>query len=457
MYHKNILKEIIKNKISWIKNKKKNIPIKKILPHITKTKYNFYSALKSNNSVFILECKKYSPSKGLICKNYNLKDFAKVYKNYSSVISVLTDEKYFQGNFNDIKIIRNMVSQPILCKDFILDSYQIYFARYHDADAILLILSILNDKEYIQLSKIAHQLNMGILTEINNKSELKRAIYLKAKIIGINNRNLEDFSIDINKTYNLVKLNYIPKEIILISESGIDSNFKIRQLSKFVHGFLIGSAITSKKNILYAVKNLIFGINKICGLKTIEDAKITNDSGSIFGGLIFVNNSIRNINIQIAKNIVFNIKKLLYIGIFYNSTIEEIVQISKILSLYAVQLHGEENQNFINILRNKLSNKIKIWKVIKIHDHIPTYKYSNVDLYVFDNYLSGKGIKFNWKLLKGKNNQNILLAGGLNKNNFIEAIKLNCYGLDFNSGVENISGIKDHFKIKEIFKKLRDY
>ncbi|QJC28958.1 bifunctional indole-3-glycerol-phosphate synthase TrpC/phosphoribosylanthranilate isomerase TrpF [Enterobacteriaceae endosymbiont of Plateumaris rustica] len=457
MYQKNILEDIIKDKISWIKNKKKYIPIKKIFPYIKKTKYDFYHALKSNNSVFILECKKYSPSKGLICKNYDVKFLAQIYKNYSSVISVLTDEKYFQGSFNDINVVRNIVSQPILCKDFILDSYQIYFARYHLADAVLLILSILNDKEYIQLSTIAHELNMGILTEVNNEKELKRAIYLEAKVIGINNRNLNDFSIDVNKTYNLLKSNYIPKKIILISASGINNNLQIRKLGKLVHGFLIGSAITSKKNILFAVKNLIFGINKICGLKKIEDAKITNNSGSIFGGLIFVNNSIRNINIEIAKNIVFTIKPLLYVGIFCNSTIEEIVKISKILLLYAVQLHGEENQDFINILRNKLPSKIKIWKVIKIHNKIPIYKYKNVDLYVFDNYLSGKGIKFNWKLLKGQNNKNILLAGGLNKNNIAEAIKLKCYGLDFNSGVENISGIKDHLKIKEIFQKLSKY
>ncbi|QJC28512.1 bifunctional indole-3-glycerol-phosphate synthase TrpC/phosphoribosylanthranilate isomerase TrpF [Enterobacteriaceae endosymbiont of Plateumaris consimilis] len=457
MYQKNILKEIIKNKISWIQNKKKFFPIKKFFPYIKKTKYDFYHALKSNNSVFILECKKYSPSKGLICKNYDLKFIAHIYKKYSSVISVLTDEKYFQGSFDDINIVRNIVSQPILCKDFILDSYQIYFARYHKADAILLILSILNDKEYIQFSTIANKLNMGILTEINNEKELKRAICLKAQVIGINNRNLENFTIDINKTYNLVNLNSIPKQIILISESGINSNCQIRQLSKFVHGFLIGSAITSKKNILFAVKNLIYGKNKICGLRKIEDAKVTNDSGSIFGGLIFVNNSIRNINLKTAKNIVFNIKPLLYIGIFYNNTIEEIVHISKILLLYAVQLHGEENQNFINILRSKLPNTIKIWKVIKINNNIPIYQYNNVDLYVYDNYLSGKGIKFNWKLLKNKNNQKILLAGGLNKNNFAEAIKLKCYGLDFNSGVESIPGIKDHLKIKEIFKKLSRY
>ncbi|QJC28061.1 bifunctional indole-3-glycerol-phosphate synthase TrpC/phosphoribosylanthranilate isomerase TrpF [Enterobacteriaceae endosymbiont of Plateumaris braccata] len=457
MYQKNILEEIIQNKISWIKNKKKMFPIKKITSCIKKTQYDFYHALKSNNSVFILECKKYSPSKGLICKNYDLKSLANIYKNYSSVISVLTDEKYFQGNFNDISIIRNIVSQPILCKDFILDPYQIYFARYHKADAVLLILSILNDQEYIQLSTIANKLNMGILTEISNEKELKRAIYLKAQVIGINNRNLEDFTIDINKTCDLVNLNFIPKKIILISESGINSNFQIRKLSKFVHGFLIGSAITSKKNILFAVKNLIYGINKICGLKKIEDAKIVNDSGSIFGGLIFVNHSIRNINLKIAKNIVFAIKPLLYIGIFCNSTIETIVEISKTLLLYAVQLHGEENQNFINILRKKLPNTIKIWKVIKINNNIPIYKYNNVDLYVYDNYLSGKGIKFNWKLLKGKNNKNILLAGGLNKNNFIEAIKLKCYGLDFNSGVESVPGIKDHLKIKEIFQKLSRY
>ncbi|QJC31550.1 bifunctional indole-3-glycerol-phosphate synthase TrpC/phosphoribosylanthranilate isomerase TrpF [Enterobacteriaceae endosymbiont of Donacia tomentosa] len=455
--NKNILNTIITNKITWIQEQKKFISLEKIKNSVKKTKLNFYKSLKKNYNVFILECKKASPAQGIICKNFNIIKIVNVYKNYASAISVITDEKFFQGNFNFIQKIKKLVLQPILCKDFIIDPYQIYFARYYGADAILLILSIINDYEYNILSNIAHRLNMGVLTEVNNKNELKRAINLNAKIISINNRNLKDFSVNVNHTFNILKKQILPKDIILISASGIHNNKQIRDLSKFVHGFLIGSAITSQQNILAKVKSLIFGKNKICGLKNVKEAEVTSKYGGFFGGLIFTTKSIRFITLANALKITSYVKTLFYVGVFYNSTIAEIIKISKSLSLYAVQLHGDEDQNFINILRKKLSKKTKIWKVIKISNHIPKINFYNIDLYVYDNYLPGKGLSFNWKLLKKKKTNNILLAGGLNIENCIKAINLNCYGLDFNSGIENTLGTKDLKKIKDIFQKLRNY
>lgn len=139
---------------------------------------------------YILECKKASPSKGLIRAAFDLTEIAEVYQHYATVISVLTDEKYFQGHFADIAQVRQRVTQPILCKDFILSEYQVYLARYAQADAILLMLSVLNDERYTQLATLAHQLGMGVLTETSNEAEFARALALKAKVIGVNNRNL---------------------------------------------------------------------------------------------------------------------------------------------------------------------------------------------------------------------------------------------------------------------------
>lgn len=140
--------------------------------------------------------------------------------------------------------MRNNVYQPILCKDFFIDSYQVYLARYYKADAILLMLSILDNKQYMMLYNIAKELNMEVLTEVNNTTELHRAIQLNALIIGINNRNLHDLSIDLNRTKILSPL---IKNRIIISESGITENAQIKELSKMVHGFLIGSSLMSKK------------------------------------------------------------------------------------------------------------------------------------------------------------------------------------------------------------------
>lgn len=445
-----ILNKIIKDKIDWIKNRKKKQPLITFKDKINKETRNFYEILKRKRPFFILECKKSSPSLGIIRKNFNLIEIANIYKKYASAISVLTDEKYFNGNIEYINIVRKCVYQPILCKDFFIDPYQVYLARYYNADAILLMLSVLNDVQYIELSRIAKELNMGILTEINNLEELKRAIKLNASVIGINNRNLHDLSIDLNRTRSLSPL---IKNSIIISESGIKTHHQIKELSKIVNGFLIGSSLMRKKNLETDIKSLIIGDNKICGLTRIIDAKIVENCGAVYGGLIFAKNSLRKINKKIAKKIIFD-NSLRFVGVFQNQDIETIIDIAEQLSLYAVQLHGSEDQDYINMLRRRLCKNIRIWKAFSIQSTLPLLNLNNIDKYIFDSGSGGTNRAFNWSILKGSILDNVILAGGINTNNFLIASQFNCSGLDFNSGVEKSPGIKDHKKINLIFKKL---
>lgn len=448
------LKKIIKDKQDWIAFIKEKEPLMSFKYKINKNTRNFYNALKGEKPCFILECKKKSPSLGIIRNDFNLVKIANIYKKYASAISVLTDEKYFDGNLKFISIVRRSVSQPILCKDFFIDPYQVYLARYYNADAILLMLSILDDIQYKELSIIAKKLNMGILTEVNNISELNRAIKLKADIIGINNRNLHDLSIDLNRTRMLAPL--IKKDILVISESGIKKYRQVKELSKFVHGFLIGSHLMSKKNLEIGVRSIITGNNKVCGLTQKIDIKIVEKYGAVYGGLIFVKNSLRYLTKKIAKNIIIN-SQLRFIGVFQNEDINIIVDISEELSLYAVQLHGQENQEYINKLRKILPQKIKIWKAFSIESMLPNLHWNNINMYLFDSGLGGSNMSFNWSLLHNQILDNVILAGGINLDNCILASKLNCSGLDINSGVEIYPGIKDHAKIKEFFKRLRHF
>ena len=129
---------------------------------------------------------------------------SKDYRNYATAISVLTDEKYFHGSFDYLRLNCNTVPQPILCKDFIIDPYQIYLARFYQTDTILLMLSVLDDETYQSLAALTNKLNMAILIEVSTEKELKRAIKLKANIFGINNHDLPDLSIDLNRTNNLL-------------------------------------------------------------------------------------------------------------------------------------------------------------------------------------------------------------------------------------------------------------
>ncbi|URJ24927.1 bifunctional indole-3-glycerol-phosphate synthase TrpC/phosphoribosylanthranilate isomerase TrpF [Candidatus Blochmannia ocreatus (nom. nud.)] len=450
-----VLHKILLYKKQWISKKKQYYPLHILQNTIKKSKRNFYKALsnQTHQTILILECKKASPSNGIICNNFNPIEIAKIYKNYATIISVLTDKKYFHGNFNILKNISNHVEQPILCKDFFISEWQIYFARFYQADAILLILSILDDATYQQLVYIAHKLCMGVLTEISNENELHRAKYLGAKVIGINNRNLHNLSIDLNRTIILGKK--IPKHITSISESGIECYAHIKKLKHYVNGFLIGTKLMSQPKLDIAIKKLIFGENKICGLTKTQDAKFIDKLGAIYGGLIFVPNSMRYISIKSAENIVSGTKRLCYVGVFANENISHIINIVNILHLSAIQLHGAEDQNYINILRNQLPSTCHIWKYIDMNHTvlIKQHKLINVHRYLADNG-GGSGKTFNWTLLSTMKRRKTILAGGLTIDNCAKAAQMGCAGLDFNSGVEILPGIKDHQKLTKIFRIL---
>ncbi|HHU7386956.1 TPA: bifunctional anthranilate synthase glutamate amidotransferase component TrpG/anthranilate phosphoribosyltransferase TrpD, partial [Escherichia coli] len=178
-----VLAKIVADKAIWVEARKQQQPLASFQNEIQPSTRHFYDALQGARTAFILECKKASPSKGVIRDDFDPARIATVYRNYASAISVLTDEKYFQGSFDFLPIVSQIAPQPILCKDFIIDPYQIYLARYYQADACLLMLSVLDDEQYRQLAAVAHSLEMGVLTEVSNEEELERAIALGAKVV----------------------------------------------------------------------------------------------------------------------------------------------------------------------------------------------------------------------------------------------------------------------------------
>ncbi len=446
-----VLKKIIEDKQLWLAEQQAKNPLANFKSKVVPSDRDFYQALTQPKTVFILECKKASPSKGLIRDDFDPATIAKVYKDYASAISVLTDEKYFQGSFEFLPMVRNEVTQPVLCKDFIIDEYQIYLARYYQADAILLMLSVVNDDEYRHLSQIAHQLNMGILTEASTEQEVERAINLGAKVIGINNRNLRDLSVDLNRVKTLSKS--IPDDRIIISESGIYTHNQVKDLSHYANGFLIGSALMSESNLNLAIRKVILGENKVCGLTRAQDAITVYQAGAIYGGLIFVSNSPRYITPTKARSVIAA-APLNWVGVFKNSDIDEVCQIAQQLSLYAAQLHGHEDDNYIQTLRQQLPTTCQIWKALSISDSIPNHDNPLVSRYIFDNGAGGTGKSFDWSLLKGKDLSNVILAGGINPQNVSQALATDVIGVDLNSGVEISAGIKDKQKITAVFEQI---
>ncbi len=449
-----VLTKIVEDKAIWVEARKKQQPLVSFQNEITPATRSFYHALQGARTAFILECKKASPSKGVIRDDFDPARIAGVYKHYASAISVLTDEKYFQGSFDFLPVVSEIVTQPVLCKDFIIDAYQIYLARFYQADACLLMLSVLDDEQYRQLAAVAHSLEMGVLTEVSNEEELERAIALEAKVVGINNRDLRDLSIDLNRTRQLAPR--LTHGVTVISESGISTYGQIRELSHFANGFLIGSALMGEDDLNAAVRRVTLGENKVCGLTRPEDARAAHEAGAIYGGLIFVPSSPRFVSDEQAIS-VMAAAPLRYVGVFRNTPVSEVAQKVAQFTLTAIQLHGDEDQAYIDELRAALPDNVQIWKALSVKESLPARDLNQVDKYLFDNGQGGTGQSFDWSLLAGQKLDNVILAGGLGADNCVAAAKAGCAGLDFNSGVESAPGIKDANKLAAVFQTLRAY
>ena len=461
-----VLQKIVLDKAQWVKAKETEFPLFQFKQNVQKSDRSFYDSLAKGTHqkpAYILECKKASPSKGLIRAEFNLEEIANVYKHYASAISVLTDEKYFQGNFEFLPLVRDIVSQPVLCKDFMISEYQVYLARYYQADAILLMLSVVNDDTYRVLADLAHSLGMGVLTETSNEEEFERALALGAKIIGVNNRNLHDLTVDLNRVVELTEKysDRIPADVRIISESGIYNHKQIRQLQKVANGFLIGSSLMGNQDLNNAVRSVIFGENKVCGLTRAQDVKIVYENGALYGGLIFAEHSKRCVSLRQAQELV-TAAPLRFVGVFQNQEIDFIVKIASQLQLYAVQLHGVETKAFITTLRQQLPKNTQIWKAISVNTEAQSaVNFTddlNVDRYIFDsqtaNQQGGTGKTFDWSLIPENLKHKIILAGGISPNNVEQAIQQNCLGLDLNSGVESSAGVKDQEKVRLVFEKI---
>ncbi len=430
-----VLEKIVQDKALWVEARKSQQPLASFQNDLQPAERHFYEALRGTRTVFILECKKASPSKGLIRADFDPATIAGIYRHYASAVSVLTDEKYFQGSFDFLPVVSAAITQPVLCKDFIIDPYQIYLARYYQADAILLMLSVLDDEQYRQLAAVAHSLKMGVLTEVSNEEELERAIALEAKVVGINNRDLRDLSIDLNRTRQLAPR--LSHGVTVISESGIHNYAQVRELSHFANGFLIGSALMEEHDLP-------------------EDAQAAHQAGALYGGVIFAAGSPRQVN-EAQAQVVIAAAPLKYVGVFRNQPIGDVVTLATRLSLAAVQLHGDEDKAYVAELRQALPASVRIWKALSIQDRLPPRDWPHVDRYVLDNGQGGSGQRFDWSLLQGEELADVLLAGGLSADNCVEAAQLGCAGLDFNSGVESAPGIKDASKVAAVFRTLRAY
>ena len=239
------LDEIMRYKKAELEERKKKIPVSAIKTQLQFAggTRDFKAALRDGGIRIIAEIKKASPSKGVIREDFDHIEIAKTYEeNGAAAISVLTDSHFFMGDIDYLNQVRHVVKIPLLRKDFIFDEYQVLEARVYGADALLLIATVLDERELKYLYDLTVSLGMDALVEVHDRRDLRKALRIGAEIIGINNRDLKKFRTDIRTTVDLAKR--IPAGKIVVSESGINTREDIDFLRRGgAHAFLIGEAL----------------------------------------------------------------------------------------------------------------------------------------------------------------------------------------------------------------------
>ena len=255
------LNEIVSHNLQELELKKRSLPIAELrrMSLQQPTPLDFASALCGEEIRLIAEVKKASPSRGIIRPDFDPVEIAQIYAdNGASAISVLTETRYFQGSLNHLVDIRNALHNklPLLRKDFIFDPYQIYESRACGADSLLLIVAILKPAKLQELLQLSHELHMSCLVETHNEAEVETALKSEAKIIGINNRDLTNFSVDIANTERLRPL--IPPDRIVVSESGVKERKDIERLRQLgINAVIVGESLMSAPDIAAKMRELL--------------------------------------------------------------------------------------------------------------------------------------------------------------------------------------------------------
>ena len=461
------------------------------------TGFPFEAALRQQDFNFICEVKKASPSKGIIAEHFPYLDIAKEYEVAgAAAISVLTEPDFFKGDKKYLQEIASTVKIPVLRKDFIIDEYQIYQAKVWGASAILLICACLDVPTLTKFHELADSLGLSSLVEAHDEHEVQMAIDCGARIIGVNNRNLKDFTVDVQNSVRL--RNLVEDDVIFVSESGLETPADIQVLRDNNIGVaLMGETFMRSPNKVEKLAYL-YGPTyytpkvKMCGISKVETIPAIVDAKPDYMGLVFAPSK-RQVTVEQAKTLVdelhkqyettygeatvqmntdiaqdsqdsqdsqnsqefvqgnSNFEKIKTVGVFVNETVENLLKIAEEVKLDVIQLHGDEDETFIQSLKE--CTNVEVWKAVQVRSAADAEKWinSSADMLLFDAYhkdeRGGTGEVFDWSSLD-EFERPFMLAGGMDSTNVARAIRtVRPYGIDISSGIET-EGVKDDEKIK---------
>jgi indole-3-glycerol phosphate synthase / phosphoribosylanthranilate isomerase len=415
------------------------------------TEHSLAATLAEDGARFILEIKKASPAEGTIRKDADPKALARGYAGVADALSVLCDAAYFGGSLDDLAAARKAFDGPILAKDFFIDARQVAEARIAGADAILVMLSLLDDEAARQMIAEARRFVMDALVEVHDETEMRRALALGANLIGINNRDLRDFSIDLSTTERLAGL---AGRHILVTESGVASRADVERLAPLVDGFLVGSSLMRSADPAQAARKLVFGRTKLCGLNCGADIRAARPAA--FAGFVFVPGSPRHVTADEAAPLAGLARRsgMRPVGVFRDAPLRAVADMATMLNLHAVQLHGREEVDYVRALRRELPPACEIWTAVSVGRDALESRCG--DRIVFDNGEGGSGQSFDWSLVKDHPElPAAIVAGGIGAHNAVAAHRLGAYAIDVGSSLDERPGRKSPEKIAALFRALR--
>jgi indole-3-glycerol phosphate synthase/phosphoribosylanthranilate isomerase len=446
-----VLGKIAKAKQEELRSRFAYVSLEGLRARAKPTRRSLVQALAKPGARFILEIKKASPSGGTIRPNADPVSLARGYDGVADALSVLTDRDFFGGSLSDIAAARGEFDGPILAKDFFIDPRQVVEARTAGADAVLVMMSLLDDEPAREIVAEARRFGMDALVEVHDEREMRRALALGATLIGINNRDLRDLTIDLSTTERIARL---APDRVLVSESGIGSRRDVDRLAGHVDAFLIGSSLMRADEPAQAARELIFGRTKLCGLNSGEALRAARPAA--FAGFVFVPGSPRHVTADEAAPLAGSSRKagMLPVGIFRDAPLGVVTDIATLMNLHAVQLHGHEDVEYVRSLRRELGGACEVWTAVSVGREPLTGR--GGDRLVFDNADGGSGQSFDWAAVRGHPELGrALVAGGIGPHNARAAQQLGAYAIDVGSALDERPGRKSPEKIAAFFEMLR--
>jgi len=427
--------------------KRQSLPVDVPRSDLRPARRSLVAHLKGRHHI-IAEIKKKSPSAGAI-RDDDATRIAAIYDRYASAISVLTDGPFFGGDPADIRRVKAVTALPVLRKDFIVDESQIYESRHLGADAILLIAALLSAGEITRFLGIAAEYGMDGLVEVHNEAELEKVLTTPARIIGINNRNLQNLDVNLAVTARLKAM--IPADRLVVSESGFHTLPDI--LAADTHAVLVGTALMQAPDVGARLASLRRPRVKICGITTTEDARAAVAAGADYLGFNFFPPSPRYIPPDQAAAIIRQLPlTIASVGVFVNAPVAEVQRIATETGIDLLQFHGDESPDYCRQFHQP------VIKTFRVNDRLPEINGYGVFSYLFDTARAGRyggtGERFDAALLRSVPGK-IFVAGGLTPDNVAD-LPLDPFAVDTASGVELAPGRKDAARMRRFVRHAAD-